>query len=334
MNPKIAAALAAVHLANDGLLPDTGNLAHDQIVLANDARFVEANFNQPLTTYAVGGWDRLDITPELEFFAPMIPVPRRFTYAEWLNAESLLSDASADDLRAIGADFKQVEYKSTKTEGKTDNRGLTIRVDMDEVADKANWQQVYTSKLLNRLKRNSLRRAVALLSAAGTNTARTWDTTAGKDPDQDIATILVTATNSSGIRPNRVGYGETAWAKRVLAHRAQNTAGGIASAGLNEQEVAAFLTVDQVLKSKSRFQSAAAAKSEIVSNLVLSFIAYSGGDVEDPSNIKRFVSPTASGGPVRVYLHQVNSKLWDLTVEHYELIKIVSTLGIRKETIS
>jgi hypothetical protein len=334
MNAKLAAALAAVQFANDGLLPDTGNLAHGQIALANDARFVEANFNQPLTTYAVGGWDRLDITPELDFFAPQVPVPRRFTYAEWLNAESLLSDASEDDLRAIGADFKRVEYKSTKTEAKTDNRGLTMRVDMDEVADKANWQQHYTMVLLNRLKRNALRRAVALLSAAGTNTARTWDTTAGKDPDQDVSTILVTATNSSGIRPNRVGYGETAWAKRQLAHRAQAGAGGFASAGMTPEQVAAFLNVDQVLVSRSRYQSAAAAKSEVVANLVLSFIAYSGGGVEDPSNIKRFVSPTASGGPVRVYVQQVNSKLWDLTVEHYELIKIVSTLGIRKETIS
>lgn len=334
MSLKLAAALAAIEISNDGLVPDTGNLAHGQIALANDSRFVEANFNQPLTTYAVGGWDRLDITAELDFFAPALPVPRRFTYAEWLNAESLLSDASADDLRAIGADFKRVEYKSTKTEAKTDNRGLTMRVDMDEVADKANWQQTYTMMLLNRLKRNSLRRAISLLSVAATNTARTWDTTAGKDPDQDVSTTLVTATTASGIRPNRVGYGETAWAKRQLAHRAQATAGGFASAGMTPEQVAAFLNVDQVLVSRSRYQSAAAAKSEIVSNLVLSFIAYNGGGVEDPSNIKRFVSPTESGGPVRVFLQQVNAKLWDLTVEHYELIKITSTLGIRKETIS
>lgn len=334
MNPKLFAALAAVDLANDGLAPDTGNLSHGQIVLANDSRFAESYFNQPLTSYAVGGWDRMDINAELDFFAPAILVPRRFTYAEWLNAEALLSDGTNDDLRAIGGDFKRVEYKSTKTEAKTDNRGLTMRVDMDEVADRTNWQQMYTTMLLNRLKRNSLRRAIALLSAAGSNTARTWDTTAGKDPDQDVSSSLLTATTASGIRPNRVGYGDTAWSKRQLAHRAQDTAGGYASAGMTPEQVAAFLNVDQVLVSRSRYQSGAAAKSEIVSNLVLSFIAQSGGSVEDPSNIKRFVSPTESGGPVRVFLQQVNAKCYDLTVEHYELIKITSTLGIRKETIS
>jgi hypothetical protein len=324
----------AISLANDGLVLDSGNLAHGQIALANDARFAEANFNQPLTTYAVAGWGSADLTPELEFFAPVCLVPRRFTYAEWLNAEALLSDGANDDLRAIGADFKRVEYKSTKTEAKTDNRGLTIRVDTDEVADKPNWQQRYTMMLLNRLKRNSLRRAVTLLAAAGANTARTWDTTAGKDPDQDVNTSLIAAATASGLRPTRVGYGDTAWSKRILAHRAQNSAGGFSSAGMTEQQLAAWLGVEQVFRSTARFQSAVAAKSEIVSNLVLSFMAVSGATAEDPSNIKRFVSPTESGGPVRVFLQQVNAKCWDLTVEHYELIKITSTLGIRKETIS
>jgi len=334
MHPQLAATLAAIAFANDGLARDTGNLLPGQIALANDSRFTEAYFNQPLTTYAVGGWDRLDLTAELEFFAPAVVVPRRFTYAEALNPEALLSDATNDDLRAIGGDFKRVEYKSTKTEARTENRGLTMRVDMDEVADKGNWQQQYTTRLLNRLKRNSLRRAIALLSAAATNTARTWDTSAGKDPDQDVAGSLLTATTASGVKPNRVGFGDTAWSKRMLAHRAQNSAGGHASAGMTPDQVAGFLGVDQVLVSKSRYQSAAAAKTEIVNNLVLSFIAYPGLGAEDPSNIKRFTSPTESGGPVRVFLQQVSAKLWDLTVEHYELIKITSTLGIRKETVS
>lgn len=324
----------ALSLANDGLVTDNGHLAQGEIALANDARFVEAHFNQPLTTYAVGGWDRLDLSQELEFFAPSVTVPRRFTYAEWLNSEAFLSDAAPEDLRSIGADFKRVEYRSVKTEAKTDNRGLTMRIDMDEVPEMSNWQQVYTQKLLQRLKRSALRRAVALLSAAGANTARTWDATAGKDPDQDVDGSLITGTTALGVRPNRVGYGETAWSKRRLAHRAQNSAGGFASAAMREPDVAAYLTVDQVLVSRSRYQSAAAAKTEVVSNLVLSFFAQGGATVDDPSNIKRFVSPTASGGPVRVYLHQVSAKLWDLTVEHYDLIRITSTLGIRKETIS
>ena len=56
--------------------------------------------------------------------------------------------------------------------------------------------------------------------------------------------------------------------------------------------------------------------------------------MEDPSNIKRFTSITESGGEWRVYVQQVTSKLVDITVEHYELIKITSTLGMRKFTVS
>lgn len=317
----------------EGIRPAGYDLAHEQVAIANASRFVEANFSQPLTTYAVGWRDPSNIDTELEFFAPRVSVPRRFEYAEAVNAEEFLSE-TADDLRAIGADFKRVDYAGAKTNAKTDNRGLTMRVDLDQVADKSGWQEMYTGKLLRRLKRGALRRAITLLSTAATNTAKTWDTTAGKDPDQDVMSDLVTAQTASGIRPTRVGYGDTAWSKRILAHRAQTTAGGFASAGLSEAELASFLGVEQVLKSTARYQSGAAAKTEIVSNLVLMFNATSGATDEDSSNIKRFVSPTESGGDVRVYVQQVSAKLVDITVEHYDVIKITSTLGIRKFTVS
>ena len=86
--------------------------------------------------------------------------------------------------------------------------------------------------------------------------------------------------------------------------------------------------------SRERFSDRGGPLAEIVNNLVLMFFASPGADIEDPSNIKRFVSPTESGGPYRVYVQQVTSKLVDITVEHYELIKITSTLGIRKFTVS
>ena len=41
-----------------------------------------------------------------------------------------------------------------------------------------------------------------------------------------------------------------------------------------------------------------------------------------------------SGGPWRVYVQQVSSKLVDITVEHYELISVTSVLGINTITVS
>lgn len=320
-----------VYAVSMGLELDNGSPNPGQICLANESRFNESNFNQPLTTYALGGWDKVDVAGDLDFFAPAVEVPRYFTYGTWTNAEQFYSED--DDERAIGSDFKRVEFTSSKVQGKTINRGLMMRVDLDEVADRSNWEQIYALLLMQRLRRNSLRRAVTLLSAAAVNTNRTWDTTAGKDPDQDVRTSLLAAADSSGLRPNRVGYGDTAWDKRGIAHRAQNNAGGYASAALTLEQLASQLLVDRVQVSRTRYQSGPSAKTQVLNNLVLSFYAQENLLPDDPSNIKRFITPTASG-PVRVYTQQISAKLFDLTVEHYELIKVTYTGGIRKETIS
>lgn len=313
---------------------DDGRQGPGVIALANDTRFAESYFNRPVTTYALGRWDKVvDINAELEFFAPPTQVPRRFTYAEFVNAEDFLSE-NVDDQRAIGGDFKRVEYTSKKTTGQTDNRGLTIRIDLDEIAEKVDWETVAVDRLIRRLKRNKLRRAIALLSAAATNTAKTWDTTAGKDPDQDVQTDLLAGAALVGLKPNCVGYGETAWDKRRISHRAQLSAGGFASSKMTPDEVGTSLMVDKVMVSRARFSSTATARTEIVSNLVLEFLGYDAGSIDDPSSIKGFWSPVDGGGPVRVFTQQVSAKLYDVTVEHYELTKMTSTLGVRKLTIS
>lgn len=318
--------------AADNIFPADAPKVSGRIALANESLFNQAFFSRPLSAYATGWKDRSPLDVDLDFYAPRVAVNRRFEYAVWNNAEEFYSE-TADDIRAIRGDFKQVEYTESKVQAKTENRGLTMRIDLDEVAEKSGWQEVYTGKLIRRLRRNALRRALALLSAAATNTAKTWDTTSGKDPDNDVLAELLLAGDSSGVRPNRVGYGETAWTKRVLAHRAQNSAGGFASAGSDEKQVAAFLGVERVHRTSARFQSSAAAKTQIVGNRVFMFNAGESPDVEDPSNIKRFITPTP-GGDFGVYVQQVSAKLYDITVEHYELLKMTSLLGVRLFTVS
>jgi hypothetical protein len=298
---------------------------------ANDSRFGETYFSEPLTTFSTGYKDPNDIKATLEFFAPTVNAPGRlFEWKKWNNAEEFYTEA--DDIRAIGGDFKRVEFTGIDVVGKTLNKGLTVRIDIDQAAP--GWEERWTAKLIRRLYRNELRRAIALLSAAATNTAKTWDVTAGKDPDQDVLTDLIAGNDASGIYPNRVGFGHTAWAKRILAHRAQLSAGGFASAGVTQENLAGFLNVDQVYVSKERYQSTPAAKAQAVGNLVLMFMAASGGDVEDPSNIKRFASPVMGGGQMRVYQQQVSAKLVDISVEYYSALVMTSTLGVRQFTVS
>ena len=318
------------------LQPDRGSgYEPGQLLIANDSRFLETYFSEPLTNYAVGWRDPSQIEATLQFIAPAVPVGRRFEWKKAANAEEFLSE-TVDDQRAIGSDFKRVDFTASDVTDKTINKGLTYIADLDNVSG-SDWQNNKVAKLLRRLYRNEFRRAFAALSAAATNSAVTWDSTSGKNPDQDLKTDLITATSASGIRPNRVLYGDTAFNKRSISYDAQNNAGGYAAAGMNLEQLAARLMVDRVLVSRERFQSSATAKSEIVSNLVLAFFAEDGVDTEDPSNIKRFVtsfSAEQGGGVVRVYSQQISSKLVAITVEHYSKVVVTYTGGIRKWTVS
>ncbi len=265
-------------------------LVPGEVYLANESVFTQQYFDEPLTSYAVGWKDPNNIDATLEFFAPATPTARRFTYKEWNNVEEFLAEGTNDDLRQIGADFPLVKYSGTETHARTDNRGLRIRVDLDEVGADSPlgggmpaYQQRAVAKIMRRMARSSLRRAVALISAAATNTAKTWDTTAGKNPDQDVRTDLIAAATASGIRPTRIGYGDTAWDKRLISYGAQNTAAGYGSYALTPQELGQRLGAE-VLVSKERYSAAGAALAEILSNLVFMFNAMSGSDIRRTSS--------------------------------------------------
>lgn len=300
-----------------------------QICLANDSRFVQTHFNEPVTAYAIG-LPVADVSGDLDFLVPRVPVPRRFSYRDYANVKELVSE-TVDDIRAIGGDFKRVEFEGKETQAKTDNKGLSIVIDLDEVADGDPWQERAVYKLKRRLLINELRRAGALF-AAGTASNKTWDTSAGKDPDADVVDDLIAAGTAGGVRPNRVFYGWTAWAKRYKSHRAQASAGGFASAGLTEEQLAGVLGVEGVRKSTAIYQSTSSAKAEIIGSKVFVFSQTNMPDTEDPSNVKRFVTPV--GGDFRVYTQQISAKLFVVTVEHYSTIATVKSSGLYCKTIS
>ncbi len=317
----------------DRLANDAGAGAGNpgQMMLANEGRFESTYFSEPLTNYAVGWLEQNDIKATLDKIVPEIPVGRRFEFKKAANTEQFLSES--DDIRAIGADFKRVEFTGTSVNEKTYNKGLTISVDADEQLG-ADWQERYTRMLLQRLYRNELRRAIAAISAAATNTALTWDTTAGKDPDFDVLSKIETSGDTRGIDANLILYGSTSWRKRSLSHRAQNTAGGFASASLTPDQLAELLGVDDVVVSKERYQSSASAKTQVVANKVEIYYAQQQISKDDPSDIKRFVSAVEGGGFVRVFVQVVNAKRTDLTIEHYSNIVMAGNLGVQQLTIS
>ena len=304
--------------------------AHELICLPNAASFNNMFFNQPLTAYSQGWRDPSDLEAELEFIAPAVDVPRRFSWRKFGEKNDFLSES--DDLRAIGGDFKRVKYDSELTDSRTINRGLTIFVDLDEVADQPDWEQRYTGYLLRRSVRNDLLTAAALLAASAANTGKTWDTQA--DPDADLMDLVDAAGDDTGINPNRIFMGANAWMKRVKAFRAQDNVAARSSAMMTPDELASWLGIEKVHVSRTRYQSTATAKAKIEGAVVIAFEAGSGQIMEDPANIKRFVSRCADGNMRRVYRREVSEKLVAITVERYVRTQIVSTLGLKKFTIA
>jgi hypothetical protein len=312
-----------------------GTLQHGLITRApltteNASLFTQAHFQEPETTYALGWKDPAGYDVLSDFVAPpMMPAGDRYEHVEYPNAEAFLSDASEDDLRAIGAEFKTVEYTETKTERTIPNRGLRIVLDYDRIKNMPNWQRLYTDRLMQRLARNAARRKVALALAAGVGVSKTWD--ANADPDLDIANESKNSGDVTGIQPNRALWGLAAKLLRFSSYGAQATARGFAGRSMSPEEACGKIGL-QALIDESRFQSGTS-KVSIVGSKVLLFSAY-GVSGEDPSNFKTARGVTSQGGRFAVYARQISVKFWELVVETYETEFAATTLGVRTITVS
>ncbi len=317
---------------NHPLQIDDGLQAPGLVCAANESRFDAAHLSEPLTAFTVGWRDPENLRALLDFLAPPVRVSRRFEFRRADNAEAFLSES--DDVRSIGSAFKRVEYSGESVNAKTLNKGLTIRVDHDEeVGD--DWQERYTQLLMQRLLRNEVRRAIAALDSQDSSVDKTWtwnsSTNPTPNPDADLRAALAAAAATTGVRPNRVVFGEGAWDLRSNAYYAQQGAGAFHAAGLTPDDLARKVFVEGVRVVGARY-AAAGTKSLVLGNHVYAYYAQDGALKDEPSNIKRFVTP-AGGSDFRVYVES-SSKFTDITVEHYSSIVITSPLGIRRLAVS
>jgi len=311
------------------LIADSGGeLPAGVIAASNESRFQTANYNEPLTAYTVGWTDPEDVPALLESIAPAVDAPRRFSFKKAVNSEAFLSED--DDVRGIGASFKRVEFTGSEVEAKTLNKGLTVRVDHDEDAIGGDWQERFTGFLLQRLARNELRRNIALLIAGATNAAKVWSTST--NPDKDLRDALRLGKNAGGIRPNVMLWGGAAWDLRMDAYEGQDTPYAGRAAGMSQDDLARKLMIQRNIVSEAVYQSGATSKADIVGSIVLAYYARSGMMKDEPSNIKRFVTPT-DAGRYKVYARE-HEKFTDITVEHYSRSYITNSLGIRQITVS
>lgn len=307
------------------------------VFAANESSFDSAYYDEPLTNFLVGGWDKDPLMMLLDFYAPAVPVARQFHYKTYDHKDDFWRDEGDEDIRPMGGKFRETQdSKRGNVKETTDNKGFVVCLDKDELAGDPGKEQREVRKLQRRLFRNELRRALAVLVAAATEVTPTWDPTADPlaDPDMYLREQLTTSENDVGLRPNRLGFGSLSWDYRMAVIRKLNNAGGYASGAMTPAELASFMMVETMVWGEARYRSAADTLGLYMGNKVLMFNASDGVTEEDPSNIKRFVSMTEGGTPMRVYRDDSHPKLVEITVEHYSSLKLTSSLGIRLATVS
>jgi hypothetical protein len=93
------------------------------------------------------------------------------------------------------------------------------------------------------------------------------------------------------------------------------------------------LFLDGIRVAAVRYQTSPTAKTAAVGSNVYCFYAQPLPGIDEPANLKRFLTPTDSGGPFRVYLEE-HAKYTDISVEHYSTVIVTSQLGLNALAVS
>jgi len=328
MNKKTHSAAATM----SALAIDSGrDLAPGLIAAANASRFEAENFNQEAQDYAVGFYEENDLMAVINSIAPSVPVNRRFSFRKGVNSEFFLSED--DDIRAIGADFKRVEYSGTEAESKLQNKGLTIVIDHDEEGNSERTRNMKIRMLINRLLRNDLRRLIGLLESVKTNENRAWNPAADPlvNPFAHLRADIQSSQNAMGISPTKQVWGRSAW--DFLQDLVEAHDGAIGKMDITPQSVAAKLGLEEITIVNSVYTTPSCpAKNNILGAGVFTYYSQADADIADPSCLKRFVDQEF-GNDIRVYIEEKN-KYTVISVEHYNRLLAPNPIGIRKSTIT
>jgi hypothetical protein len=318
-----------ISLGNEGRVVAYADLVPNAVALANEARLTTATYSEPLTGYITGWKDPENLDEAGAYIASKVQVSRRFEFKKAKNSEAFLSEL--DDVREIGSAFKRVEYRGETVLGKTRNRGLTMRLDRDEIGGVMDEERA-AALLKQRILRNKYRRAVTALLALAADTPVTWGD--GATPDEDMRAAVAAGQLASGVFPNRGLIGLTAWNTRASVYAAGENAGSFAGLNKTAREVGQMIGLEDLRTSATLYQSSGTAKTRILQGLAVFFYGQDFVSKDDPTNLKQFVSPVEGGGDMRVHREEVGAKFIDITVEHYDDIVGTSTVGAEKLTVT
>lgn len=321
-----------------GILDPRDGIKPGRVYLANEAAVGNQFLSDALTQFSVG-WTsparELEDLLERLTGAP-IPVGKRFGFKKADNAEAFAAVENDADVRAVGGDFRRIVLPGSTVDAHTVDKGLMMRVDAEELHDDPEAEQKAVAHLRTVLLRAEIIRCFSGLAGAATGSlagSATWGTGENAaDADAGVMGMLETAAADSGLHPNVVLYGTTAWQKRFTTLRASSNSAVAGSATLTIEQLAGLFGVRKVDVVRQRYQSGSGKSTLLSNNLVLMYNVQQGGIKDDPSNIKRFISKVG-GAEYRVFRKE-RAEGVDVTVAHNSLIAITSSLGVAKLTIS
>jgi hypothetical protein len=313
------------------LAPAENDLSKAQLMrgdfyLAENSFSASNFFHEPLTIFAAGGPRNEDVGPEALFISPEVRVQTANGLFEYMDHSAGMGvQSELDDTRPIGSDFKEVDETGSLVATRVLNRGLASIIDEDRFPDWQTEAQNRITKILDRLDLNRARRAYAIHLAAAANTTKVWGGAA--QCEADARAELTAGATASGIRCNRVVYGESAWNLRKSNYESQNNAGSNASARMKVEDVATELMLASGRVSRLLHQDGSSTFSRAISTKVLFFKADNNPSIDDTSHVKTFYANTASGGRYRVLMRQVSDKIHRVVVECYEVQRLTGTLS-------
>ena len=332
-NSEFAACLAAFNATRGG------TPAFAAFNAAFNADFATADSpRSPLQSFAIVAAENDNLVPQTNFLAPDVNTNSAsgiFSYTD--RSSGIQTLQSIENLeRAINAPPTLVDGKGTQAFAECVPYALASEVDWARYEDPEQEMQNRITEITDLIQLFRFQMAFGALSAIAANTAKTWDTTAGKDPDQDVLTLVIAAATGSGFRPTRAMYGETAGSKRKLAHRAQNTAGGFASANASEEDIARFLGIGGVMFSNALARDQDGTIAGIIANLMLVFRTFPNASLRDSSILKAFFA-LDHGQRYYTQIRQVSEFVWRVCVSYKERMLITGPVAgdpVRQYTIS
>ena len=297
---------------------------------ANETQFNQNYYSSELTQFANTSQGNEDIEKAMNFAAPIVFTARRFEYKKIANDDTFFSES--DDIRTVGSSFKHIDFNGETAQAKTFNKGLTIRVDADDIAG-GDWEARYVYALKNSLCCNEYRRTIkafveTIKAAQRKAKKQLFEPNAWSDeaqPDADIRKAVLTARSEYGFSPNRLLFSEDAWFLRQDCYASQDNAGARIAAELPREALAEKLLVENVQLIKQVHLGLQG--RELEGNEIFAFYAQNGLLKDEPSAVKRFVTPFEDGHLFHVYV-EPHTKYTDITVEHYSNIVVTSGTNI------